>query len=105
MTARDYIQALPNNVTKEALEGKQTRFHFDISGDGGGQYTVAIDNGEIEVQEGLSGDPKCVVKAKDKDLVGVIKGTLNPMMAVMMGKLKISNLNEMMAYAKIFNIT
>ncbi|MGA1583626.1 MAG: SCP2 sterol-binding domain-containing protein [Saprospiraceae bacterium] len=34
----------------------------------------------------------------------VISGNMNPMMAVMSGKLKISNLTEMMTYAKIFGL-
>lgn len=104
MTAAELILSLPEKVTPAAIEGKNTRFHFDIQGDGGGEFTVLIDDGKMEVQEGFHGDPKCVVRAKDADFMKVVSGKMNPMMAVMMQKLKISNLGEMMEYAKIFGV-
>ncbi len=104
MTAKDFILNLPEKVNTAALEGMQTVFHFDIQGDNGGQYTVKVDDGKIATTEGLEGEPKCTIKAKDTDLVGVVKGDLNPMMAVLTGKIKISNQGEMIKYAKIFGL-
>ena len=104
MNAKDFILSLPEKVNTSALEGMQTVFHFDIQGDDGGQYTVKVDDGKVESKEGLEGEPKCTVKAKDKDLVGIVKGDINPMMAVLTGKIKISNQGEMMKYAKVFGL-
>jgi putative sterol carrier protein len=69
-----------------------------------GQYTVKVEDGKMTIEEGLIGDPKCVVTASAATLGKVISGNMNPMMAVMSGKLKISNLTEMMTYAKIFGL-
>jgi putative sterol carrier protein len=104
MTAKDFIEALPEKLRQEGTLAEDTRFHFDISGDGGGQYTLNIENGEVDLSEGLKGEAKCVVKAKGDSLVKIIKGELNPMMAVMTGKIKISNLGEMMKYASLFSL-
>lgn len=102
MTAREFIEALPERLNKLGTAGDDTVFHFDVPGEDGGQYTLEIKAGKAAIQKGLVGDPVCVVKVKDEHLVGIIKGDLNPMMAMMSGKLKVSNLSEMMKYSDLF---
>ncbi len=104
MTAKEFLMGLPAKVEPQTLEGLETVFHFDISGDGGGQVTVQVKDGTCVAKEGLDGDAKCVVKAKEDNLMNVMKGKLNPLMAVLTGKLKISNQKEMLKYAKIFGL-
>jgi putative sterol carrier protein len=104
MTTQSFIETLPSKVNKSAIEGQETNFHFDIAGEGGGQYTVEIKEGEVHVQEGLHGSPKCVISGKGENFIKVITGKLNPTMAVMTGKVKVSNLGEMMKYGKIFGV-
>jgi putative sterol carrier protein len=104
MTAREILEALPGKVAPEAIEGLETNFHFDLEGDGGGELTVSVAEGKVTVEEGLSGDPKCTVRAKAENFVKLAKGDLNPMMAILMGKVKISNQGEMIKYAKIFGL-
>lgn len=104
MTAKEFLFALPEKVRPETLDGLETTFHFDISGDGGGQVTVRVKDGECTAEEGLQGDAKCIVKAKEENLMQVLKGKVNPLMAILTGKLKISNQSEMIKYAKIFGL-
>ena len=104
MTAKEFLEGLPSKVNKEALEGLETLFHFDLEGDGGGQMTLSVKDGELTAEEGLNGEPRCTVKAKASDFVSVATGNLNPMMAVLTGKLKMSNQGEMIKYAKIFGL-
>lgn len=104
MTAKEFLENLPEKVRKEAIEGQETTFHFDLSGDGGGQVTLKLEDGEMKAAEGLEGDAKCVVKADAENFMKVVKGDLNPMMAVLTGKLKISNQGEMLKYAKMFGL-
>lgn len=104
MTAKEFITGLPAKVPASALEGVNTVFHFELDGEGGGQFTVTAADGAVNVAEGLQGEPKCVVKAKASDLVGVVTGDINPMMAVLMGKIKISNQGELLKYAKVFGL-
>lgn len=104
MTVKEFIDELPGKVDAAAVDGHNTKFHFDVSGEDGGQYTLAIDDGVMSSEEGLSGEAKCVVKASSENLLGLISGDLNPMMAIMTGKVKISNQGEMLKYAKIFGL-
>lgn len=104
MTSRDFIYKLPSKISPEAIEGHETTFHFDLQGDNGGQYTVKVADSQVNVSDGLSGDPTCVIRAQEENFIKLIQGDLNPMMAVLTGKVKISNQGEMLRYAKIFGL-
>lgn len=104
MTAKEFLMALPAKVSPEAIAGHNTNFHFDLGGDDGGQYTLKLNDGAASIAEGLEGEANCVVKAKGSDLMDVVEGRQNPMMAFMMGKIKVSNQGEMLKYAKILGL-
>ena len=104
MTALEFIEELPEKVPSAALEGIDTRFHFQIEGDGGGDRTVVVQQGKLEVMEGLEGEAKCNVRTSGDTFMKVLKGELQPMMAVLTGKIKISNPAELMKYAKLFGL-
>ncbi|MEM9823744.1 MAG: SCP2 sterol-binding domain-containing protein [Bacteroidota bacterium] len=104
MTARDIILNLPKQASPEQLKGIETLFHFDLSADDAGTYTIEVSNGVLETKEGMHGNAKCVVTTKGATLLGLVKGEINPMMAVLTGKVKISNNEEVMKYAKLFSL-
>lgn len=104
MNSREFLYKLPSKVSPQAIEGHETTFHFDLEGSEGGQYTVKVEEGKVNVTDGFSGEPSCVVRASDEDFMKLINGDLNPMMAVLTGKVKISNQGEMLRYAKIFGL-
>jgi len=104
MTAKEFLQALPVKVQEEVLHDLETLFHFDLEGEGGGQFSVVVQNSMITVKETFEGDPKCLVKSEASFFMEVVTGKTNPMMAVLMGKLKITNQGEMIKYAKIFGL-
>lgn len=100
--AKEFLFALPAKANAAALEGLSSTFHFDVADSG--QYTVSLVDGQLSVEEGLNGEASCTVKASEETLAKLVKGDLNPMMAMMTGKLKISNPGEMLKYAKIFGL-
>ncbi|NOT36505.1 MAG: SCP2 sterol-binding domain-containing protein [Saprospiraceae bacterium] len=101
MTTKEFLLDLPQKVNTHALEGLNTLFHFDLEGEGGGQVTIKVNLGHMTVEEGLVGEPSCKINAKEEDFKKLIKGELNPMMAILTGKLKISNQLEMTKFAKL----
>lgn len=101
-TAREIIESLPERFRPEKANDYSGVFHLDISGDRGGQFTVIVKNSKIDLQDGLHGEANCTVRAKDKVYEDVELGKSNPQMAIMMGKLKISNLGEMMKFIQFF---
>ena len=102
-TAKEIISSLANRYRPEkAPAGYATTVHFDISGGNGGKFTVNVANGLCTVKEGHEGAAKCTVTAKDKTYEDVELGRSNPQMAVMMGKIRLSNLSEMMTFSTLF---
>jgi putative sterol carrier protein len=104
MKARDYIHALPTRFNPEALPSARAVFHFIVSGEGGGKFTASIKNGACKVIDGLEGEPNCVVTTSDETLVDIVTGKASAQMAVFTGRLKISDLGEMMKFAKPFGL-
>jgi putative sterol carrier protein len=101
-TARDILYSLPARLKKEKAEGLESIFHFTLEGENGGDFTVALKDGVCTVEEGHNGDAACVVKSKASTYADVELGKTNANMAVMMGKIKISNLGEMMKFISLF---
>ena len=102
MTAKELIESLPQRFKPDMAEGINALFHFDISGTNGGQYTVSVKDKTCTVQQGLQGDASCVVKASDEDYTEIIEGRQNAMTAFMFGKIKVSNLSELMRLKDAF---
>ena len=99
---KQFLFSLPEKVAPEAVEGLSTLFHFDVAD--AGLFTVKLDDGKFEVSEGLNGDASCKVTTTAESFSKLLERDLNPMMAMMTGKLKISNPGEMLKYAKIFGL-
>ncbi|MFM2306890.1 MAG: hypothetical protein RLZZ367_1559, partial [Bacteroidota bacterium] len=102
ITAQEIIESIPVRFRPEKAVGYNTVFQFDISGDETLQYTVVISNGTCTLQQGLQGTADCVIKTKAQVYVDLETGKANPQMALMMGKVKVSNLPAMMQFAKCF---
>lgn len=102
-TAKEILLSLPSRLKADKVAGVDTVFHFNVAGPNGGDFTVAIKDGACTVNEGLQGEAKCVVTTQDSVYEDVELGRTNPQMAVMMGKIKITNIGEMMKFAGFFN--
>ncbi len=76
--------------------------HFDFGENE--NYSISVADGKATLENSFVGNPECVIKASEEDFVKIATGDMNPMMAMMMGKLKISNPGAMMKYAKMLGI-
>lgn len=95
----DIFESIPSRFRPEKAEGYNAVFHFDL---GEPKRTVTIVRGDCSVSDGLVGVPTCIVQAEASIYVQLEKGELNPQMALMTGKVKVSDLSEMMRFAKCF---
>lgn len=100
-TAKEILFSLPGRLkTDKVDDSTQGTFHFLMEGEG--DFTINLKDKAVTVEEGLVGTPTCEVKAKASDYVDIETGKTNPQMAFMMGKIKISNLGEMMKFMGLF---
>lgn len=103
MTAKEIMLALPARLKTEEVAGQSGLFHFQLEGETGGDFTVKVADNVCTVTEGLEGEPDCVISAAASDFEDAEEGRVNRQMAVMMGKIKISNLGAMLKFIGMFN--
>lgn len=73
----------------DKASGVNAVIQFDLSGDGGGQFYLNINDGSIEAHDGTTENAKTTILASVEDYYKVATGELGAMPAVMSGKLKI----------------
>jgi putative sterol carrier protein len=101
-TVPDLIRSLPQRMRAGKSEGWQTTFHFKLSHCEHPEWTVRIEGDSCAVNEGLSGTPDCVVEMSGETYIGIETGTVNPQVAFMMHKVKVSDVGQMMRFVKVF---
>ena len=84
------FNAMPQNFNADAAKGMNSVIQFNLTGDGGGSYHVAINEGACTVGEGAHASPNMTMTMAAQDYVDMISGKLNGQMAFMSGKLKIA---------------
>ena len=90
MTPKEIFAEMPKNLNADAAKGMNSTIQFNLAGDGGGQWYVAIKDGKAEVTKGTAPSPNMTLSMTAQDYVDMIMGKLNGQMAFMSGKLKIS---------------
>src|SRR5262250_1169672 len=90
MTPKEIFDQMSANVNADAAKGMNSTIQFNLSGDNGGQWYVAIKDGKAEVSQGTAPSPNMTLSMTAQDYVDMITGKLNGQMAFMSGKLKIS---------------
>jgi putative sterol carrier protein len=101
-TAAAILQSLPKRFLPEKAGDWETVLHFDISGPEGGQFTVTIRKGQCTVVPGLAGEAKCTVTVSDETYRDIEMARLKPEVAFMTGKIKMSDMAEMMQFTRMF---
>jgi putative sterol carrier protein len=89
-TSAEISQMMVEGFKPEKAAGVNAVIQFDLSGDGGGQFWLDINDGTISAHEGMAENPKMTLKSTTEDYYDVATGQLNPMQAFMSGKIKIS---------------
>jgi putative sterol carrier protein len=64
-------------------------YQFNITGPGGGSWSVDCTQPGGRIEAGSAPSPKCTVAAVDQDFLAIVNGKLNAQMAFMSGKLRI----------------
>jgi putative sterol carrier protein len=86
-TAREYFETLPTRLDESKTAGMTNTYVFDI--DGAGQWTVAVDDGKVDVTEGTSPDADCTISTSEENFLKIANGEQNATSAYMTGKLKV----------------
>ena len=102
ITASKILESAPRRFRPEKASTVTSTFHFIISGDENFGYTINIADSKCVLSKELIGTPTCTIKTSAKTYIELETGKANPQMELMTGKVKVSNIGEMMQFAKCF---
>lgn len=102
ITARQILESAPSRFRPEKANGITCTFHFIITGAEDFGYTIAIADNSCRLDTALTGTPTCVISTDAATYIDLETGKLNPQTALMSGQVQVSNLMEMMQFAKCF---
>lgn len=102
-TAQEIIFNLPSRLKPGISLEEKFCIHLQLEGEGGGKYTITVAEATCRVEEGFAGEPDCEVSTKAKTFAGIQTGKINPTMAFMSGKIKVSNIPVMMKFIQFFD--
>ena len=89
-SCKQIFEQMPSRFKKEAAQGLKAAYQFELSGEGGGSWQVLIDGDKCDIREGKHASPNTTISMTAQDYLDMVAGKLNPQMAFMSGKLRIS---------------
>lgn len=101
-TVERIARSLPGRLRADKAEGWKSTFHYRLKNSEHPDWTVRIENGACTVEEGLAGSPDCIVEMKEETFLAIETGKMNPQTAFLMGRVRVTNLTEMMQFIKAF---
>ncbi|PIE35022.1 hypothetical protein CSA56_05960 [candidate division KSB3 bacterium] len=85
----DFFETQHTRFLPDQADGVNAHISYDITGEGGGQWTLIVKDGRCEIQAG--GDPSAKTRAKmtAKTYLKLAQGKLDGRVAFMLGKIKL----------------
>ncbi|HWP64559.1 MAG TPA: SCP2 sterol-binding domain-containing protein [Candidatus Limnocylindria bacterium] len=90
MTPDDIFARMAAGIDEAAAKGLTGTVQFNLAGEGGGAWYVTVKDGTVTVSKGTVPSPNMTMAMDAQDFVDMNTGKLNPQVAFMTGKLKIS---------------
>jgi putative sterol carrier protein len=95
MTPEEIFARMATGLDENAAKGLNATIQFNISGENGGAWYLSVKDGKATVTKGSVSSPSMTMAMTSEDYVDMNTGKLNPQMAFMSGKLKISGNMEL----------
>jgi putative sterol carrier protein len=88
LTVDGIFSLMPELFLPEKAQGLSVSVYYQVTGEGGGDYTCAIENGVFSLKREPKADATSTVVISSEDWIALNEGKLDPMQAFMTGKLK-----------------
>jgi len=88
LTVEGIFSLMPELFLPEKAQGLTVSVYYQVTGEGGGDYTCLIENGAFSLKREPKPDATSVVVIGAEDWIALNEGKLDPMQAFMTGKLK-----------------
>ena len=92
-TIEGFLLDLPDRLDSDAVAGWTARFHLCLDDRSSAEWTVVVAGGSCTVRPGLIGRADCSVTSSSRVLSGIASGEINPQLAYLLGRIKVSDLD------------
>jgi ribonucleoside-diphosphate reductase beta chain len=77
--------SLPYAIEPEWTRGHRFRIGYQLVGDGGGSWTIGVDDGSVSCEQGLAEDADATVRIRTTDWMKLLSGEVTPSDAMRLG--------------------
>ncbi len=88
-TLQDLLSLYEKKFQPEKAEGIDADIQLSITGDGGGEHILHIENQTLTISEGVAEDPTLTVTCDFANWLKMNLGEANPLSLMMSGKMKV----------------
>ncbi len=89
LNAKQLIDQLLANFPPEKAAGLDADVQINLTGEGGGNWTIKFSGGKVTGVEGNAVSPRLTVTSSLADISAIAEGKLDGMAAFMQGKIKL----------------
>jgi putative sterol carrier protein len=89
-TPAEIFARMPQAFRPEVARDLKATFQFELTGAGGGTWSLSMADGQCAVQEGAVDTPDVKLTMDANDYVAMSRGELNAVAAFMAGKIKLA---------------
>ena len=86
---QEIFDRMPEAFQADKAAGMRATIQLLLTGDGGGNWTVKIADGQVNTARGETGSPDLTLQMEAQDYVALTRGEVNPMNLFMTGKIKL----------------
>jgi len=105
-TVAEIFESMSKTFKPEAAPGVDAVIQFSMTGDQAGDYYATIAEGTCKVDKGKHESPAATLTMDGSDFIDLVSGKLNPQMAFMQGKLKISgDMGLLLRFQSFFDLS
>ena len=105
ITIEEMMNRMPKAFLADKAEGVEAVIQYHLSGAEAGDWVVTIGDGKCVVEQGITDEATMTLRADSQDYKDIILGKLDPMMAFMQQKVKLTgNLNMALGLTKYFKM-
>ena len=97
------MKGMAASFNPDAARGVTATIQLNASGEEGGSYVLAIEDGKVEASAGQAESPTATINVAAADWLAISRGDLDPMKAFMTGKVRFSgDMGLIMKLQKMF---
>lgn len=101
---RSIFEKMPEAFVPEKANGVKADIQINLSGEGGGNWFVRINDGNLSVVEGQAEDPDLTMNMSARDYVALTMGEASAMALFALGRIKVEgNMGLLLKFREIFD--